>query len=124
MAELSGKECYFFSGIKEKTLVDGLPDGMFWSAYSVPNPPKQEGWYEMTQEQRKASNEAIEAVSLDSRPDDRADPILIQVVEELGDEANGKCAKLRIVEIPDGVDYEISEYDGNEHVSEKHRTWN
>jgi hypothetical protein len=28
-----------------------------------------------------------------------------------------------VVEIPDGTDYEISEYDGNEHIAEKHRTW-
>lgn len=54
---------------------------------------------------------------------DRSHPLLIQVVEELGDRANGACAKLRIVEIPDGTDYEISEYDGMEHIAEKHRTW-
>lgn len=54
---------------------------------------------------------------------DRTDPDLIAVVEKLGDEANGDCAKLKIVEIPDGVDYEIQEYYGNESVHEKHRSW-
>ena len=53
----------------------------------------------------------------------RTDPKLIQVVEELGDAANGQCAKLEIVEIPDGTDYEIEEHGGNEHIAEKHRTW-
>lgn len=53
----------------------------------------------------------------------RADPDLIAVVEKLGKEANGTCADLKIVEIPDGVDYEIEEYDGMESVHEKHRSW-
>jgi hypothetical protein len=30
---------------------------------------------------------------------------------------------LRIVEIPDGVEWHISEYDGIEHIAENHRTW-
>lgn len=55
--------------------------------------------------------------------DDRDDPILIQVIEELGEEANGFCAELNIVEIPDDVDFVIEEYDGNEWVAENHRTW-
>lgn len=54
---------------------------------------------------------------------DRHDPLLVGAVEALGEAADGECAKLRVVEVPDGVDYEISEYDGNEHVAEKHRTW-
>lgn len=54
---------------------------------------------------------------------DRDDPMLVKVVEELGDVANGDCAKLKIVEIPDGVNWEVSEYDGNEHIAEKHQTW-
>ena len=27
------------------------------------------------------------------------------------------------VEIPDDVEWQIEEYDGTEHISEKHRTW-
>lgn len=54
---------------------------------------------------------------------DRHHPELIRVIEEMGEAADGACAKLRIVEVPDGVDYEIDEYDGNEHIAEKHRTW-
>lgn len=53
----------------------------------------------------------------------RDDPDLVRVVEELGEEASGKYAELRIVEIPDGVEWEIEEYDGLEWVAEKHRTW-
>lgn len=53
----------------------------------------------------------------------RTHPLVIRLVEELGEAANGPCANLAIVEIPDGVDYEISEYDGQEHIAEMHRTW-
>jgi len=44
----------------------------------------------------------------------RDDPILVQVVEQLGDKANGRCSKLAI-ETVDGP-YRIVEYDGNETV--------
>lgn len=53
----------------------------------------------------------------------RDDPALVQVVEEMGEEASGRCAKLKIVKIPDGVEFTIGEYDGNEWVAETHRTW-
>lgn len=53
----------------------------------------------------------------------RTDPLVIQVIEELGKEANGMCADLAIVDVPDGTNFEISEYDGLEHIAESHRTW-
>jgi hypothetical protein len=53
----------------------------------------------------------------------RNDPHLVRVVEELGGDANGACAKLKIVEIPDDVEWEIAEYDGSEHVAQVHQTW-
>ena len=53
----------------------------------------------------------------------RDDPELVRVVEALGEEANGECAQLKVVEIPEDVAWEIKEYDGNEYVAEKHRTW-
>ena len=54
---------------------------------------------------------------------ERENPLLIQIVEKLGEKANGSCANLRIIEIPDEVDYVIEEYDGLETVAEKHRIW-
>ena len=47
---------------------------------------------------------------------DRADPALVQVVEELGSEADGGCASLAIEDVPAGTKYRIDEYDGNESV--------
>lgn len=57
-------------------------------------------------------------------PDIRSNSALVQVVEELGSEdASGDHAELKIVEIPDDVEWTIEEYDGAEWVAEKHRTW-
>lgn len=53
----------------------------------------------------------------------RSDPILVKVVEELGDDASGKHSRLKIVDIPDDVEWEIGEYGGREWVAEKHRRW-
>ncbi len=53
----------------------------------------------------------------------RDDSNLITVIKQLGDKASGSCANLKIVEIPDDVIWEIEEYDGFEHVAEKHRIW-
>lgn len=55
---------------------------------------------------------------------DRNDPILIQVVEQMGvDDAGGRYACLKIVEVPDDVEWEVAERDGKEWVAECHRTW-
>jgi hypothetical protein len=55
--------------------------------------------------------------------EDRSDPDLINVIEEMGAAANGWASELKIVEIPDDVKWHIHEYDGIEHVAENHRTW-
>jgi hypothetical protein len=47
---------------------------------------------------------------------ERTDPVLVQVVEELGDKASGEYAKLRIAELSAGTLYRIDEYDGFEQV--------
>lgn len=51
---------------------------------------------------------------------ERSDPDLIAVVKKLGEKANGWAAELRIVDIPDGIDYSISDYDGIETAEEPH----
>lgn len=53
----------------------------------------------------------------------RDDPDLIKIIKKLGKKVGGKFADLKIVEIPDGVDWQVEEYDGNEWISEKHETW-
>ena len=53
----------------------------------------------------------------------RAHPLVVSVVEALGDKANGRHASLKVVEIPKGIKWHIEEYDGQEHIAEDHRTW-
>jgi hypothetical protein len=57
------------------------------------------------------------------RGPDRSDPALVATVESLGARAGGRFAELKVVEIPDGVEYDVEEYDGLEWVAERHRTW-
>ena len=52
----------------------------------------------------------------------RTDPNLVAVVEELGDEASGFGARLVVVDVPDGVDWVIDEFDGNEQVRSREET--
>jgi len=53
----------------------------------------------------------------------RYDEVLVSIVEEMGEAANDKYASLKVVEIPDDVQFDIMDYDGAEWVAEKHRTW-
>ena len=56
---------------------------------------------------------------------DRTDPILVQVVKQLGEQAGERHfgSDLKVVTIPDDVEWTIEEYDGVEWIAEKHRTW-
>ena len=117
LAKKKGRKCYFF----KRDFENGKDDryipipmnkaGMFCTAFDTDKLPKV------------MTNEWYVEHQIDSRPDDRTDPDLISVVEKLGEEAGGECAELEIIEIPDGVQYTIEEYDGIEHVAEVHRTW-
>ncbi len=53
----------------------------------------------------------------------RDDPALVQTVEEMGEEASSRLAKLKVVEIPDGIEWELDDYDGMESIHEQHRSW-
>jgi len=53
----------------------------------------------------------------------RNDSLLIQVIKELHADASGDCAELKIIEIPNGVDWVVEEYDGLEWIAEKHQMW-
>lgn len=55
--------------------------------------------------------------------DSRSCPHLVRVVDQLGSEANGLYAELKIVEVPAGVEIEIDDYDGMETVREAGRSW-
>ena len=53
----------------------------------------------------------------------RADPVLVGVVEALGFRASGVNANLQVVEVPEGIKWNIHEEHGVETVREAHRYW-
>lgn len=57
-------------------------------------------------------------VDEEERKKTRTDPLLIELVEKYGD-----GMYLRVIEIPDDVDWYIEFDEGCEYVAEKHRTW-
>lgn len=77
-----------------------------------------EDFYNTPMEEWRANSAAYDAQTISNRDIERHDPALVQAVEELGDAASGKFAKLRVVEVPDGGKYRIDEYDGLESVVE------
>jgi len=100
----------------------------FWTYWLVKPEDRIESkegdaWRAMSREERVAYNKLYSAQSFYERDIERHDPALVQVVEEMGSEADGVAAELAVVEIPDDVKWYIDEYDGREHVAEEHRTW-
>jgi hypothetical protein len=61
-----------------------------------------------------------------NHPEDmeRFDPRLIAAVEKVGlNHASDGCSSLKIVEIPDDVEWYIMDCDGCETIHENHRIW-
>ena len=85
--------------------------------------PDAETWHSMTLAERQQHNQLYDQQVFSDRDVDRDDPVLVQVVKEMGANAGGRFAALKIVEIPADVDWQIEEYDGMEWVAEMHRTW-
>lgn len=129
-SELKGKECYFFKwNIKPNTyeplsIEEAQETLLLFTTFSVPNPndylktrgKDKDGTF-------KTQNEEYERISINNHNIKRDDLDLIKIVKELGKEANGRCAELKIVKIPSDVEWEIDEYDGLETIDEKHRSW-
>ena len=88
-----------------------------WTVWLTPpeeRPVRKKNWKSLSMDERIAYNRAYSEQTWHNRNVDRHDPVLVQVVEELGDKANGQCAKLRIAEV--SGPYRIDEYDGSESV--------
>ena len=104
--ELQGKEVW---------IEDGKYSGSF-TVWLVPPKERveQKEWSSMTMDERIAYNKKHSEQTWYNRNVERHDPVLVQVVEELGEKANGECAKLAIAEV--SGPYRIDEYDGSESV--------
>lgn len=119
--EIKGIEYY----VEENDRYGGLIGPKHWL---VPDDqrlqePDAETWHGMTIAERVQHNQLYEQQIFSDRDLDRDDPVLVQVVKEMGAGAGGRFAALKIVEIPADVEWQIEEYDGMEWVAEKHRTW-
>lgn len=58
-----------------------------------------------------------DGVCIDSRDIPRDDPVLVEIVTELGSKANGECARLQSCYLSAGTCYRIDDYDGMESVN-------
>ena len=134
LCELQNKPCYFFkskwanSSHKNEpcTVEEAGQERILFSVYTVPNPDEvysEENFHELSDDEKTKLNELYKSISVDDFGNDRSNPLLVQVVKELGDKANGIYAELKIVNIPKNAKWHISDYDGLEHVAEEHRTW-
>jgi len=88
-----------------------------WTVWLTPpeeRPVRKKNWESMSMDERIAYNKAHSEQTWYDRDVDRHDPVLVQVVEELGDKASGKYAKLAIAQV--SGPYRIDEYGGFESV--------
>jgi hypothetical protein len=81
------------------------------------------GGFSLSEKALKMYRAEVNDPDVDYYDIDRDDPVLVRLVEELGDEVNTRYSELKIVEIPDGIEWTVCEYDGLEWVAEAHRTW-
>ena len=124
MTKIVFNNCYGGFGLSEKAtlrvaelkgikLYTERQNGWLNHYYTVP----VEEYKRMKAEDDKNRNwDRSNALYYTDRSIERDDPILVQMVEELGDEANGYCASLEIAEVTAGTAYRIDEYDGSESV--------
>lgn len=83
------------------------------------------GSFSLSEEARFLYKEKTGGLSYENYdPAFRKDTILIEIVEQLGKKADGEGARLKIIEIPDDVEFHVCEYYGKEWIAENHRTWN
>lgn len=123
--DLKGKECHFYKQTKYY-----FSDGQD-KFVKVKEPEKQKKslldiWYVFTKDYGEEFEEfpTGEDSGYWSYKDlERTDKELITAIEELGSFANGMCGNIEIIEIPDNIEWEISDYDGFETIHEKHQSW-
>lgn len=119
--ELKGKQAYFYNTecdgreIRYKKIDNPLKESIFITCFTKDFGESING--------EEISENMWEEYCFNVKGIKRTDEDLIKVVEKLKEKANTICSTLKVIEIPDDVDYEIEEYDGNEWVAEKHRTW-
>lgn len=109
--EIRGYKSYFYKQTKH-SLLDGVAE--FVRIDDIEAVPTFFSYCTLSDEGETISDYPSD--TFDAYDLERNDPALIQVVEELGEEASGACAKLKIVDIEKGRWFKINEYDGYESI--------
>ena len=127
-AELSGRPIYFFTMNFGGGLKFGPPislaaasGAIIYHAFDIPNPDEVLG-QAMAIGPNKYGR-ALRKHHISCHDIDRADAKLVQVIEELGKQAEGKGAELCVVTVPADIKWTITERNGVETVEETHRCW-
>lgn len=112
-AEIKGLTVY-----PEPSKYSAIVPATYWLVPEGERVKELEGdaWFAASLEERQRHNQAYANQTLSLRDVERDDLVLVQVVEELGDAASDRFAKLRIADVPSGSLYRIDEYDGFESV--------
>lgn len=110
--ELKGKEAYFYKQTKY-VKIDGIDE--FIRIDDINSTENYSFIYCTIIDYGKIIN-IYPLNAFKEYPIQRNDKHLIQVVEELGEEANTSVSRLTIVEIENGRWYKIDEYDGYESI--------
>jgi hypothetical protein len=102
-----------------KVLINKCHGGYGISAYALSMYADKKGLVYSVKNEYMPFLELADGTSLSSYNIERNDPTLIAVFEELGSEDfSGFAAEIGIVEIPDGAQYRIGEYDGLEWIEQ------
>lgn len=83
---------------------------------------RQYGGFDLSEEamQEYCKRKGLDSIQRWEIP--RDDPTLVELVETMPN-AGGKYSTLKVVEIPDDVDWKLEDYDGLEWIAERHRVW-
>lgn len=128
-AELQGKKIYFFlgNGTTQHSLTaeEASYYHNFLACYTpeFPESVDTKTWLEMSEVEKHRYLENLSKSFFSIFDLKRTDPLLIQVVEELGPKVNYQNGRLCVVEVPDETDFTIFDYDGMEVVVEVGHFW-
>jgi hypothetical protein len=100
----------------------------YWKIKEIPKRPNRDDYktYEdyANSNELKSYNEKYDKYVVYYGDLERTDPTLIETIEELGEEiCSGSFARLKIVEIPYGTEWHMTEYDGIETIRGNHKSW-
>ena len=116
-AEKTGQELYCYTMKFERA--EGL--GKAKTTYVLHSEPSSIFDTYTTKYQGETTEKLDCVLDLDAKF--REDPVLIEVIEQLGDKANSRMSNFKIVEIPDDLVYTVDNYDGIETLHQKVQEW-